>query len=118
MEDIAEALQALPDFLIVFDDAIVHQGQPPVIAALGVGIAFRRLAVRGPAGMPHGRGGQGHGFVRRVIPSIFQTTQSFHHHGNTGTMTGIADDAAHSFLLDDMKGRTPPCAWQKALLPL
>ncbi len=49
-EDVAEALEALAQLLVVLDDAVVHHGQffPGEVR---VGIALARRAVGGPAGV-------------------------------------------------------------------
>ena len=51
LEDVAFGLQALPQFAIVFDDAVLHHGNAASHIPVGVGVVFFRLAVGGPAGM-------------------------------------------------------------------
>ena len=48
----ALAHEVLLDFQIVFDDAVVDEGDPPVLADVGVGVDVIGLPVGGPAGMP------------------------------------------------------------------
>ena len=48
----ALAHEVLLDFQIVFDDAVVDEGDPPVLADVGMGVDVIWLPVGGPAGMP------------------------------------------------------------------
>ena len=44
-------LQKFAQFQIILDDAVVNDGDFPVLGDVRVGICVVRLAVRGPAGM-------------------------------------------------------------------
>ena len=122
VEDVALGEQVVLQLLIVLDDAVVDDGERTVVGFVGVRVAFGRYAVGGPAGMAHARGGHGVGtsgetlFEGRelalgpdgiefaildegdacgVVSAVFETAQTFDDDGNGGTMTGVADDAAH-----------------------
>ena len=122
VEDIALGREFGLDFLVVFNDAVVHQGQRGIVAQMGMGVALRRHAVRGPAGVPHSAGGRGNrllgqvflqgrqfalgshhaqsalahkGHAGRIITPVFQTAQALHHHGHGGPVARISDNAAH-----------------------
>ena len=122
-ESVAFGRKVRLDFQVVFNDAVVHHGQGPIVGAVGVGVAFGGHAVGGPAGVAHGAGGRGDAFfvgqfffqrsqfargphhVQRalaqkghtggIIAAVFQTAQTLHHYGNRGPVARIADNAAH-----------------------
>ena len=128
-ELIAGSQQIRLQFLIVFNDAIVNDGQmfltaPP--AAVRVRVAFHGRAVRRPARMPDAGHSQGIGAVRQlffqrgqtalrldhvqpaalhkadargIVATVFETPQAFNNERNSRAVSGIADDAAHRELL-------------------
>ena len=128
MEDIALLQQLFLQFLIVLDDAVMHDGQAAVVGSMGMGIALGGHAVRGPAGMAHGAGGHGNrlldqlflkggklalgtgdaqlaalhaGNARGIIAAVFKTPQAFDDHRHRRTVPGISDNATHGDLLCD-----------------
>ena len=104
----------------------MHESEGAVVAAMGVGVALGRHAMRGPAGMPHGAGGRGHRLVgelffergqlahsahhmdvvlahkshaRGIITPVFKPAQPFHHNGNSWPVSCITYNTAHTCLL-------------------
>ena len=122
MEGVAARAQLVADFLVVFDDAVVDDGDA-VAAHMRVGIAFAWHAVRRPAGVGnaacaaellflHFGDEAGHfadsaatldaatvtnGESRRVIAAIFKAFQAFKQDGGDIAFSDAGDNSAHGF---------------------
>ena len=111
---------------VVFDDAVVHDGDPLVLAQMRVGVDVVRLAVRGPARVPHAhRAAKAPAAVRqrlqhlqpalgladlqplvrrehrdpgRVIAAVFQMLQPVEQDGRGLFPPRISDDPAHGVI--------------------
>jgi hypothetical protein len=120
-EDVAIGLLGLTEEAMVLDDAVVHQGAA-VTTDMGVGVALRRLAVGGPAGvgdakftrqglLVHGlgqaldlaqgantaqlaRGGQDR-HAGGVVAPVFQPAQPFQENGRYVPLSNAANYATH-----------------------
>ena len=64
----AGALQFLPQQLVVFNDAVVHQGD--FAAHVGVGINLTGNAVGGPAGVGNARVGAGFSLPNLLLQAL------------------------------------------------
>ena len=107
---------------VVLDDAVVHDDDLAGAVAMGMGVLFRRTAVRGPAGVADAVGAverlqaddlfqvaqlalgaahlqafavAGDGDAGRVIAAILQPPQAVDDDGNDLLLAYITDDAAH-----------------------
>ena len=109
------------DFLIGFDDAVVHAHNGHVVAAVGMGVVLGGLTVGGPARMANAAAArkrllpEQHGEVGKlplslaernffavehrnacgVISAIGQRLKPFQQNGDAGLPAGISHDAAH-----------------------
>ena len=120
--ELVPGLQQLgPENLIVFDDPVVDQRQPPGLVEMRVRVLVRGTAVRGPAsvgnadlpggGMLFEQVGEhldapgaladfelaavNGGEARRVVAAIFQPPQPVQQDGGRRCLADVADDSAH-----------------------
>jgi len=123
-EFVAGLEQFVPEPVVIFDDAVVDDGDPAGLIQVGMGIYVGRRAVGGPAGVADADVAGGgflfqqarealvnfslfladeqfvavqHGHARAVIAAIFQPPQSFEQDGRGRFFTNVSDDAAHGF---------------------
>ena len=126
-EDVALGGQVAAQALIVFDDAVVDDGDRT--GDVRVGVAFAGHAVGGPAGVGDagdrpgvGRGGfefgnpanradtldagiRDDGQPGRVIAPVFELLQAFDENGNNVAAGCCRDDAAHGLVLKPCNSR-------------
>ena len=121
-EDVAAGTQVGAQAFVVFDDAVVDDGDRA--GDMRVGVAFAGYAMGGPAGV--GDAGDGLGVCRgmfefgnatdgthafdlsrsddrnasRVVAPVFEPLQSFNENGNDVAASCCRDNAAHGFSLD------------------
>ena len=127
LEDVTQGRQFGAQFVVVFDDAVVHQRHAGVFFRRGkvrVGIERDRGAMRGPARvgdarktaqaffadllfqLGHARGGARtlqpavgmQGDAAGIVAAVFQALQAFEQDGSDITLRYCADDAAHGNL--------------------
>ena len=119
----ALAHQVLLELHVVFDDAVVDQGDPAVLADMGVGVDVIGLPVGGPAGVadaqapvqvraavdqvrqdlepPLGladlepRGLRPHRHAGGVVAPVFHPRQPIQQNGGSGLFPYKSDDSAH-----------------------
>ena len=122
VEGVAARAQLVADFLVVFDDAVVDDGDA-VAAHMRVGIAFAWHAVRRPAGVGNAAraaellflhfGDKARHFADgaatldaatvtdgesgRVIAAIFEAFQAFKQDGGDIAFSDAGDNSAHGF---------------------
>ena len=114
--------QFLFERVVIFDDAIVDDGDFAGLIEMRMGIFVRRRPMRGPAGMSDAEGSGGwvgfqqrreafvnpapflahqqvgvacHGQARAVITAVFQPPQSFQQDGRGCFLADVTNDAAH-----------------------
>ena len=124
-EFVAGGEQFLFERVVIFDDAVVDDGDPAGLVEVRMGIDVRRRAVRGPAGVADAeiardrfgfqQAGEAfvdfalfladeqfvavqHGHARAVVAAIFQPPQSFEQDGRGRFFTDVSNDAAHKFV--------------------
>ena len=123
-EGVARRLQFVADFLVVFDDAVVDDGDVAA-AHLRVGVGFARHAVRRPAGvgdaavavdvLAFGFGDEARHFTDSaaavnfavvidgkaggVVAAVFEAFQPFKQDGDDIAFGDAGDDATHGFFL-------------------
>ena len=122
IKGIAVMQELFLDLAVVFDDAVVDTHDAAVVAAMGVGVGLRRVAVRRPARVAdaaaaadrdrlqlllevlelalgfddlRGRTVTADGDARRVIPSVFELFQAADENGRRLSFADISDDPAH-----------------------
>ena len=115
--------QELLKLCVILNDAVVHHGNAPAAAHLGVGVHIRRHAVGGPPGMADAQGamdgraaldhvgqypqaalGLGdiqllsvkNSHARRVVPPVFQPTQTVQQNGRGLLAANKSDNTAHN----------------------
>ncbi|EHM55865.1 hypothetical protein HMPREF9080_00374 [Cardiobacterium valvarum F0432] len=124
VEGVAARAQLVADFLVVFDDAVVDDGDA-IAAHMRVGIPFAWHAVRRPAGVGNAAraaellflyfGDEARHFTDgaaalnaaividgescRVIAAIFEAFQAFEQDGGDVAFSNAGDDSAHGMLL-------------------
>ena len=134
LEDVPLGKQALLQFLKVFDDAVMDDGELVVAADMGMRVAFGGHAVGGPARMPdavHGYhvGETGKFFLKGgqfafglddlqfpalneanpggIVSAVFKTPKTFDNDRNRRTVSGITNNSAHAVLLLPFTGTAP-----------
>ena len=134
IEGIAVMQEFFLDLAIVFDDAVVDAHDAAVIAAMGMGVGLRRVAVRRPARVPDAAAAAdrerlqlllkvlelalglddlrgppmiANSDARRVIAPVFQFLQAADQDGRRLSFADISDDPAHIPLLSLRPLRSP-----------
>ena len=124
VEFVAGVEQFLLERVVIFDDAVVDDGDLAGLIEVRMGIDVRRRAVRGPARVADAeisrdrfgfqKAGEAfvdfplfladeqfvavqHGHARAVVAAIFQPPQSFEQDGRGRFFTDVSNDAAHNF---------------------
>jgi len=120
MENVALLLQVRFQRRVVFNDAVVNNGNPLRSGIVGVGILVVGLAVGGPAGVAHADVSMGvfgsdksfeltdltfflvdvqlaveQGYASGVVTPIFKPMQTFNNDGAGLTIADISNNAAH-----------------------
>ena len=123
-EFVSGGFQAFPQIGVVFDDAVVDDGEETFLVGMRMGIAFAGDAVRGPAGMrdagvhvllaggtlrlqvddfADGFDGQD-GFpvqetdARGIVAAVFQAFESVDEKGESGLRPGVSYNSAHNLI--------------------
>ncbi len=126
IEDVAFRLQAVLQFQIVFDDAVVHHHHVAVAIAMGMGVLFGGPAVGRPASVPDAEraidGAEADGVFQvaqltfgapdveltvvainrdagRVVPAIFQPLEAFQDDRNGSPSAYVTDNSAHATIM-------------------
>ena len=121
-EHVARALQLLSELGVIFDDAVVHDGQRARAVGVRMGVAIRGRAVRGPARVADADARPGHGIFQqgvleigdlagaaadiepvavddrqagRVVSAVLEALEPFDQEGCRLLVTHIAHDPAH-----------------------
>ncbi len=124
LECVSGAKQFLFQRVVIFDDAVVDDGDLAGLVEVRMGIFVRRRAVRGPARVADADGSGDrlgfqqarealvdfalfladqqavaiqHGHARAVVAAIFQPPQSFEQDGRGRFFSDVSNDAAHKF---------------------
>ena len=137
LEGVARGDELLAQLREVFDDAVVHHGEAPVVRQMRVGVQVRGRAVRRPAGVPdagaagHGRAAGGlvrellhlaadllhlndliahDGDARGVIAAVLQPPESLQQQGRGLPRAGKSNDSTHdgTLLFEHKKGQRHP----------
>jgi hypothetical protein len=123
-EFVAARLERGPQRVRILDDAVVDEGDAAGAVDVRMGVARRRGAVRGPAGVgdagravhrfalerlaqaldpsrepAHREAGVSpvhHRYARRVVTAVLEPAQSFEQDGGSLARADVADDAAHA----------------------
>jgi hypothetical protein len=121
-EHVAELLELSFEGGIVFDDAVVHQGDFAVASGVGMGVDIIGLAVGRPAGVPDAQraidrlffqqpaqlidpagffadrdlAAIQHGDARAVVAPVLQAEQPFQNQFRSGPVTDVSHDSAHN----------------------
>ena len=130
-ENKACVFQFLPKYGIIFDDPIMYNGEPAVIAHMRMGVNIAGCAVRGPTGMPDPSrslkvcavmgfcaeifnhplrfchldpGGSKYGNARGVIAPVFQLFQALQQNRRGVSGAGKAYDSTHIAHLQNICG--------------
>ena len=136
VEDVAVGDQLLAQGEVVFDDAVVHDGEAPVVRQMRVRVAVGRRAVGSPARVADAdhagderavarlfaelrdppahlldpdRAIMQHGQARGVIAAVFEPGQALEQHGRGAARSGKANDSAHASFLPSytLNSRSP-----------
>ncbi len=118
---VTPGFQLPSQFLVIFDDAVVNDRDPARGIGMGMRVDVRRLAVRGPAGVPYAGGAGKRGVVKLafkvaqpadalpdvqtsvfkrgdpggIVTAVFETLEPLDQHGHRVPTSHISNNATH-----------------------